>query len=117
VIDRAEVADDLEYFGAPAALVEKYRGTAACPDDVEVHSDNVAAFILFNALGSQWRIAVLPGMGVSMVQKTGLDYGAAESVARIMNITLDKDNFGRLRILENAALAAWGEDFARSVRK
>lgn len=119
-MDKSEVAADLAFFGAPEDLQQQVLARDDEDEEdgaVEIHSDNAPAFTLFDALSSQWRTAVLSGRGVSMVQKTGLDYGAAETVARIMNITLNKDNFGRLRILENAALAAWGEDFARSVRK
>jgi Phage related hypothetical protein (DUF1799) len=106
VADAAEVADDLEFFGAAPELVAQWRGLKT-RSEVEVHWDNVAAFLLFDRLGSQWRVTGISGMGGAMMMRTGIDYGAVEMVARVTNIHLDTETFGKLRVLESAALAAW----------
>ncbi|MEQ1890100.1 MAG: DUF1799 domain-containing protein [Alphaproteobacteria bacterium] len=115
VTDRAGVAEDLEFFGAPPEIVAQYR-EGKSHDEVEVHHDNVQAFVLFDGLGSQWRTQTISGKGGTVMMRTGLDYGAVEMAARVMDIDLDAENFARLRILESAALEAWGEEMTRSLK-
>ena len=95
---------------AAAALYEKEEGPPANPflaalaarggeRVVEVWPDNHAAFSLFNALGTQWRV----GMGGA----TGLDYNVMyRKMDRLALSTEDYDELERdIQIMESAALA------------
>ncbi len=73
------------------------------PDDfpvavIELWPENVTPKVVFEAMGSQWRI------GFS--GPTGLDYGALAGVMRLLGVPGDAeiDVFDGVRVMESAAL-------------
>lgn len=72
-------------------------------DEFLVWPDNWQAVDVFIAMGTQWRV----GMGGPV----GLDYGALETVMRLVGVKrADRsDVFAAVRIMEGAALAAMTE--------
>lgn len=70
---------------------------------VEVWPENLQAFQVFSALGTQWRI----GMGGA----TGLDYNAVPTVLRLQGVPRAEwpQLFEDLRVMESAALQAMRE--------
>lgn len=98
------VTEDLECLGAPADVVAA-AGEAAKAGSVamEILPANWRAVTLFVAAGSQWRFAGMDGV------PTGLDYAGVEAAARMSGIEMSATLFARLRVMEGAALAAYGE--------
>lgn len=72
-------------------------------DDVEIWPDNWPAFLLFNALGTQWRTG--PGGA------TGLDYSVVREVAILIGIKKRQipELFPDLQVMEAEALAVMAE--------
>lgn len=70
------------------------------PDAVEIMPENWDAMRLFVGMETQWRRAGMTGIA------TGLDYGALPVVAGALGLAVQEDLMGRLRLIENAALAA-----------
>lgn len=68
--------------------------------ETELLPENVRAFEVFSALGTQWRA----GMGGA----TGLDYNAIIPTLRLMNVPRADwpDVFDDLRVMESAAMTA-----------
>ncbi|WP_221931105.1 DUF1799 domain-containing protein [Telmatospirillum sp. J64-1] len=102
----AEVAADLEAFGAPPALIEQLKAEAEAAA-FPVWRENSVPFGLFLNLSTQWRLA-------PEGQPLGLDYHAAEAAARWMRIKRTPDLFEDLRVMELAALQAMAEKRKRS---
>lgn len=72
-----------------------------------VWEEHVPAVSLFLACATQWRTAVLPSGERFTLRRTGLDYVALETIARIQSIAIDGALFHQLQILEVAALNAF----------
>lgn len=70
------------------------------------------AAVLFLAMDSQWRFA---GFG----ERTGLDYGALETVARLAKIDLEPTDelLADLRVMEYAALKVFRQRAEQEARK
>ncbi|KAK74796.1 PF08809 family protein [Bordetella bronchiseptica F2] len=73
------------------------------PDDfpaavIELWPDNVMPKVVFEAMGSQWRIG--------FAGPTGLDYGALAGVMRMLGVPPEQeiDVFDGVRVMESAAL-------------
>ncbi len=77
---------------------------------IEIMPENWDAMRLFLAVETQWRRAGIAGIAV------GLDYGVLPMAAGAMGIELDGDLFGRVRVMEHAALAAMAARDARRPR-
>jgi hypothetical protein len=86
--------DQLAQFGLYAADLD---------DTVEVYPDVWPAFMLLDAMGTQWRT----GMG----GPTGLDYSALPHVMRLLEIPKNLRNslFQDLRVMEAEALLIMSE--------
>ncbi|MGZ8132540.1 DUF1799 domain-containing protein [Bordetella bronchiseptica] len=65
---------------------------------IELWPENVAPKVVFEAMGSQWRIG--------FAGPTGLDYGALAGVMRLLRVPDDAevDVFDGVRVMESAAL-------------
>lgn len=100
----------------PAWLQERARieqtGVTILPDrgepwpergDVFLWRSNAPHWRFFRALDTQWQRAGADGVPV------GLDYRAAEVVARVLRYRLNRRTFELLRAMEAAALAVWVE--------
>lgn len=77
---------------------------ADIPDiEYEVWPDNWSAFLLFEAMWTQWRV----GMGGAI----GLDYSAISPVARIIGLTQRElsELFPDVRVMEAEALLVMSE--------
>lgn len=66
---------------------------------------NWPAVRAFLALSTQWRVASLS----TRIERLGLDYAAIPSVLKLLGIRKKRLVFAQLRILEAAALSAYGE--------
>lgn len=106
---------DAAAFGAPPEILAQLRAAADDDDAVEIHHDNADAFVLFDALGSQWRTCAAGSDGAMM--RTGLDYGVVESAARMLEIAAGADLFWRLRVLEAAAISEWADKMKHEARR
>jgi hypothetical protein len=86
--------DQMALFGVTAADFD---------DVVEVLPDNWPAFVVMEAMGTQWRT----GMGGA----TGLDYAVVPAVMSLVGIPKKTTNqvFQDLRIMEAEALAVMAE--------
>ncbi|MFK3794720.1 DUF1799 domain-containing protein [Pseudomonas sp. NPDC088444] len=86
--------DQLARFGISSADMD---------DTVEVLPDNWPAFLVLEAMGTQWRA----GMGGA----TGLDYAVVPSVMSLVDIPKKTRNqvFRDLRVMEAEALAVMAE--------
>lgn len=93
-----DLAEDLEVMDAPAELVEQARAEKET-EVLDILRENWPAVRLFAACGTQWRLAGMSGL------PTGLDYAGVEAAARMAGIEMSEDLFGRLRVMERAALA------------
>lgn len=87
---------------------------SAALDDAEdsagqdgVWEEHVPAVSLFLAAHSQWRTVALSLDAGIVVRRTGLDYPALESIARIQGIAIDGALFHQVQLLEVAALNAF----------
>jgi len=69
-----------------------------------IHEAAVSAFLV---VATQWR-EVANRDGPARV--TGLDYTAAKAGLEMAGITIDPDDFTRLRIIESGAVAAMNEE-------
>lgn len=101
--------EQLEQAGAPPEVIAAARKQANPEADVvEVWPENWESFTLFSSLSTQWVVAV----GVSAARRIGLNYPAAESVMRMMNIPRKRQSalLGDLRVMERAALKVWNKD-------
>lgn len=93
---------------APEPTAEELEVAGLRPEDVatsiEIWPDNLRAYELFNALGTQWRIG--------MAGATGLDYGAIEVALRLQRVPRAEwpQLFEDIRTMEGAALAAMRPD-------
>lgn len=96
---------------SPAAVARMRAKAAAATRDegLAVHPDNVTALRWFLAMQTQWRVTALSTMERAELRRTGLDYAAAEPVARMSGLATEPDDFARLRVLEAEALGAWAE--------
>jgi hypothetical protein len=92
-------------LGLPEEMAAGLAASAqpAAAEAVEVMPENWGAMRVFLGMETQWRRAGMAGVAV------GLDYGALPVVAGALGVTADADLFGRLRILEGAALAVMAE--------
>lgn len=70
-------------------------------DTVDIWVDNFDAFLLFEAMSTQWR--------VGMAGCVGLDYSVWQGVARTLGIKRSKDIFDDLRIMEQEAMTTMRE--------
>lgn len=93
-----DLAEDLEVMDAPAELITKARAENET-EVLDIMPENWPAVRLFAASGTQWRLAGMSGV------PTGLDYAGVEAAARMAGIEMTEDLFGRLRVMERAALA------------
>lgn len=87
----------------PEWMKARLAGTEAAPGEVRIAPDEVAALGLFLSLGTQWRWCPLSG------RRLGLDYAAIEPAARLQAIETNPRLFRDLRLMEQAALDAFGE--------
>lgn len=95
-------ADDAATGAAAAAIAARAaRRGARDGDVVEIGPDEADAASLFLSLGSQWRLHAFSGT------RLGLDYVAVPATAAMLGITLTPAIFGDLRVMEDAALAAF----------
>ncbi|WP_162906704.1 DUF1799 domain-containing protein [Algihabitans albus] len=97
-----EILEQLRALGAPPEAIAARRSAPAPPpaEPVEIWADHWEAFRWFRACASQWRYA-----GETAVP-LGLDYGGAETAARLAGIEPTRQRFAQLRTLEAAALEA-----------
>lgn len=88
-------AEDMAKLGLTLADIED--------DDVEIWPDNWPVFLLFNALGTQWRTGECGA--------TGLDYTSIRDVASYIGIKKRQipELFPDLQIMEDEALAVMAE--------
>ena len=100
------MARDLEAWGAPKEMVERWREDPS-PEFFEIAPPNARAVRLFAASGSQWKFAGMTGVPI------GLDYPGVEAAARMLGLDMDADLFERIRWMERAALAATDEGRSR----
>ncbi len=114
-----QAADDYEAMGAPAEVVAQIRAEArgeAGADDagMAIHPDNVVAVKLFQAMSTQWLTQSLSTMTRAVLIRTGLNYVAIPTTARLSKLKITDVDFIRLRVLEGEALTAWREEAAAS---
>ncbi|AEE68515.1 DUF1799 domain-containing protein [Bordetella pertussis] len=86
MLDKAQLAEfGLRSDDFPAAVIELW-------------PDNVMPKVVFEAMGSQWRIG--------FAGPTGLDYGALPGVMRMLGVPPEQetDVFDGVRVMESAAL-------------
>ena len=95
------LAGDMAAWGATEAEITAWRGMSP-PAVFEVMPDNVPALEVFLHLDTQWRVGPT-GMPI------GLDYGAVETVLRLMETEDGRSVFEDIRIMERAALDVFWE--------
>lgn len=94
---------DVDLDGVDPVMAEQIRADlAARRIDVDVWPENHDAVALFMRCQTQWR----RGLRGNLV---GFDYTGVDVVMRHMPLTDPSDTFGRLQIMERAALAAMNE--------
>lgn len=87
----------------PEWMQQRLAGTTASPGEVTIAPDEVPVLGLFLSLGTQWRWCPISG------RRLGLDYAAIEPAARLQSIEMKPRMFHDLRLMEEAALEAFGE--------
>ena len=87
----------------PDWMVQRLAGTTASPGEVQIAPDEVPTLGLFLSLATQWRWCPMSG------RRLGLDYTAIEPAARMQAIAMNARLFHDLRLMEQAALDAFGE--------
>ena len=87
----------------PEWLQARLAGTVQSPGEVEIAPDEVAAFILFVSLDTQWRWCAMSG------HRLGLDYTTIQPAAQMQGLDITPAIFSDLRVMERAALNAWAE--------
>lgn len=81
-------------------------------DDVfEIWDINAGAFRIFLDLSTQWRSVALTGLDRVLLRRTGLDYAALAAVLTLRGVKGRSRArlFDEVRVLEAAALEAWGD--------
>ncbi|MEI9885907.1 MAG: DUF1799 domain-containing protein [Rhizomicrobium sp.] len=91
----------------------KRRGTRI----VVIDKDNVAAVRIFSRLGTKWRRDVLTSPKRLVFLHTGIDYGAAEIVARALKLELDEHTLDGLQVLEAEAKRLLGLETLRDLQR
>lgn len=107
------IADDMAAFGYAAEAVDQVRLKARLAEADEgfaVHPDNVRAVKLLLAMQTQWRMVALSTATAAVLIRTGLEYAALESTARLAGVVIEAGDFDRLQFMEHEALAAWREE-------
>lgn len=87
----------------PEWMQERLGGTVVAPGEIELAPDEVQPFALFLSLATQWRWCPISG------QRLGIDYGAIQTTAAMMDVAVTPALFTDLRRMEAAALDALAE--------
>lgn len=87
----------------PAWMEQRIAGTTAAPSQIELAPDEAEPFALFCSLGTQWRRCAMTGI------RLGLDNVAIPPTAAMMDIAMTPAILHDLRVMEDAALAAFAE--------
>ncbi|MFN3582618.1 DUF1799 domain-containing protein [Phenylobacterium sp.] len=110
-------AADLVAFGFADDQVVAMRrdlGDRTADALLDVMPENERAVRLLLALQTQWQAVALSTMSTARLVRMGLNYLAVEPAARMSGLgEVTADDFERLRVLEAAALEAWGEEARR----
>lgn len=90
--------EDAKVLGLPAAMVEDLEADGS--EDFDLWEENEPALRWFLALATAWRVSPLGAV-------LGLDYPAAEVVARMMRLETTPALFADLQAAERAAVKLW----------
>lgn len=97
--DDPELCAQLADFGAPPELLQRLERQAAERPPIEVWPENACVIELMRSLDSQWRVVERRRRLLVL----GLDYTAAEAVARMLRIEMTPRLFRDLRHCEAVA--------------
>lgn len=105
-----ETIAEAKAMGASDDALAKMRAQCESGNDiVEVEPENVDAVRLFFALQTQWRQTPLSNGKITMLVRTGLDYGVLPVTCTALCITFDEDALAKLQLLEGETLRILGE--------
>lgn len=76
---------------------------ASGDDEIAIHRDDAGIVALFFALDTQWLRHPFTG------HRTGLDYAKIQPTADLAGIEVDRNTLPGLRVMEQAAIAAFAE--------
>lgn len=71
--------------------------------EIDIHLDDAPIVALFFALDTQWHRHPFTG------QRTGIDYAAIKPTAELADIAITPQTLPALRVMEQAAIAAFAE--------
>lgn len=74
-----------------------------------LHPKTIKPLRLFMLLQTQWRTESLTTMSTAKIIRTGLDYAAIPTTARLAGIKCGRKTFAALRVMEAEARRIWAE--------